>query len=178
MLRRIHINILTWPKIAVDRLTSLRANHCQIYSNRKMTSLSNVKTNTSIRWAFDASLWRPTSADWCLAMSCVREESEKCRIRRYRYLDDAKASLVGALLIRRLAAGPLGLSKASFKRNERGRPCLEEEAAQHWDFNVSHQGSLVVLAAEASPPDKNDQKTGMFSKCSIIAEPKLPGFLQ
>jgi hypothetical protein len=104
--------------------------------------------NLSIRWAFDVSRWLPTSEEWILAMKCVKEESERARIRRFRYAQDAKASLVGALMLRRLATGPMQLSAASFRRNDRGRPCLTDARATQWDFNVSHQGSYTVLAAE------------------------------
>jgi len=105
-------------------------------------------TSASVRWFFDVSRWRPTAAEWRRAMRCLAERAERQRIRQFRYAHDAKASLAGALLLRRLAAGPMGISRPTFLRSQRGRPTVADDADTDWDYNISHHGSLVVLAAE------------------------------
>ena len=68
----------------------------------------------------------------------------------YRYLHDAKATLAGRLFIRMLGACIVqdNDSILSMARSPKGRPYFTGGGGQDWDFNVSHQGSFVVLAAE------------------------------
>ena len=74
-----------------------------------------------------------------------------------RYLHDAKASLAGRLLLRLFCARALerkeghdGGPLVVLGRSDKGRPRLE--GRPEWDFNVSHQGDYVVLAAERGKP--------------------------
>ena len=80
-------------------------------------------------------------------MASVQPE-ERLRIRKFKYRDDAKASLVGRLLLRKFGLES-GLLKKSmkFERTERGKPFLAGNRS--WTFNVSHQEDWAVLAAEA-----------------------------
>lgn len=103
-----------------------------------------------VRWAFDAARWSPGRPEWLAAVSRA-PAGERERIRQFRYLHDAKSSLVGVLLARllgRAVLGPAAAGEGSLVRDARGRPGLAGAAAAGWDFNVSHQGSFVVLAAE------------------------------
>lgn len=115
----------------------------------------------STRWAFNFKNWQPTKEEWCQAIVQVQEE-ERDRINKFRYCDDAKASLVGRLMMRRWAEqflSAIGSCKIQpeFERTEKGRPKLilsdvDENLANYiyFDFNVAHAGELTVLAAEVS----------------------------
>lgn len=102
----------------------------------------------SIRWAFNVAKWVPTKKEWILIMRKVQTAGgERDKIRSFKYLHDAKATLVGKLLLRRFWWRGIGGTKEEyFSRSDKGRPQLENNSG--WDFNVSHQGSYVVFAAE------------------------------
>ena len=66
---------------------------------------------------------------------------------------------VGRLLIRRVVSSMLGVSYRSIKlgRTEKGKPYLlspidGKTPRQDCNFNISHQGDYVVIAAEDSRP--------------------------
>lgn len=106
----------------------------------------------SVRWAFNTRFWSPTKSDWMLALSYIQPE-EKERIGKFVFKKDGKSSLAGRLMLRKLAAEKLGLpwAEAKFARTDKGRPYLAtavDEMLRNVDFNVSHQGDWVVLAAE------------------------------
>lgn len=73
---------------------------------------------------------------------------EKERIEQFRYKVDMMSSLVGRLLLRGFAVHVLGLNnrEVKFVRTDRGKPVLEVNTSG-WDYNVSHAGDWVVLAA-------------------------------
>lgn len=120
---------------------------------------NNVK---NIRWAFNVTKWSPTEREWGLAMALIQAE-ERERIAKFRYRVDMVSSLVGRLMLRSLAVSVFGLrnTEAQFERTERGKPVLsanqrpESSSCDHsppirgrgWDYNVSHAGDWVVLAA-------------------------------
>ena len=93
------------------------------------------------------SRWNPSSQDWGRAMALIQEE-ERLRIAKFRYRVDMMSSTVGRLLLRGFAASVLGLAntETQFTRTERGRPVLVQNT-RGWDYNVSHAGDWVVLAA-------------------------------
>lgn len=109
---------------------------------------------SEVRWVFDVSKWRPTGAEWLFALSCVQEE-ERQRITRFAFKRDAKSSLVGRLMLRKLARDTLtaGNSSIEFSRSERGKPLLSKPTSPKfpYSFNISHQGSFAVLAASPLP---------------------------
>ena len=76
------------------------------------------------------------------------QPEEKERIEKFRYQADMKSSLVGRLLLRGFAVQALGIEnhETVFTRTERGKPVLKC-GSQGWDYNVSHAGDWVVLAA-------------------------------
>jgi len=100
-----------------------------------------------VRWAFNITGWRPTEAEWCHAVQLVQLE-EKERLERFRYQVDMIASLVGRLMLRGLAIQTLGTENRQVKlfRTERGKPLIIGGCAG-LDYNVSHAGDWVVLAA-------------------------------
>eukprot|EP00096_Caligus_rogercresseyi_P009203 TRINITY_DN3084_c0_g1_i2.p1 TRINITY_DN3084_c0_g1~~TRINITY_DN3084_c0_g1_i2.p1 ORF type:complete len:319 (+),score=47.69 TRINITY_DN3084_c0_g1_i2:936-1892(+) len=136
---------------------------------------------TSIRWAFDLhSLWpSPCRSTWTRGMAALagEEEFERSRIRKFHYQSDAKAALVGRLLLRKFAVEVASLSgEGVFCRSSRGRPLLRgsKTSSMSWDFNVSHQGKFVVLAAESRKkgPTKEclDELQGISSDPSSLFE--------
>ena len=93
------------------------------------------------------SKWSPSAEDWGRAMALIQAE-ERERIVKFRYRVDMMSSLVGRLLLRGFAASVLGLrnTETQFTRTDRGRPVLVQNR-QGWDYNLSHAGDWVVLAA-------------------------------
>ena len=93
------------------------------------------------------SKWSPSAEDWGRAMALIQAE-EKERIVKFRYRVDMMSSLVGRLFLRGFAASVLGLrnTETQFTRTDRGRPVLVQNS-QGWDYNLSHAGDWVVLAA-------------------------------
>ena len=91
--------------------------------------------------------WRPAEADWCKAVQLVQVE-EKERVEKFRYQVDMMSSLVGRLMLRGLVIQKLGVDnfKVRMSRTERGKPVVEG-GCDGWDYNVSHAGDWVVLAA-------------------------------
>ncbi|KAL8191055.1 UNVERIFIED_CONTAM: hypothetical protein K2H54_067054 [Gekko kuhli] len=109
----------------------------------------------SLRWAFSYASWVPCREDWLLAMRLVQPE-EKERIGQFVFARDAKAAMAGRLLIRRLIAEKLNLpwNEIRLERTSKGKPVLMNDISSDcspFNFNISHQGSYAVLAAE---PDR------------------------
>lgn len=103
----------------------------------------------NVRWAFNFGAWRPTESQLLLASSHLQPE-EKERIGRFVYQKDAKASMIGRLLMRKFVGDYLGCySSVKFGRDDKGKPYLIDAALNSsLKFNVSHQGSYVVLVGE------------------------------
>lgn len=106
----------------------------------------------SVRWAFNTRLWSPNKRDWMTALSFIQPE-EKERIGKFVFKKDAKSSIAGRLMLRKLVSEKIGVpwSGAKFDRTEKGRPFLVTslpDTLKGIDFNVSHQGDWAVLAAE------------------------------
>ncbi|PSN48821.1 L-aminoadipate-semialdehyde dehydrogenase-phosphopantetheinyl transferase [Blattella germanica] len=107
----------------------------------------------SIRWAFNFGSWHPTESQFQLASSCIQLE-EKNRINKFVFKKDAKASLIGRLLMRKYVNenSTLPYNEIKFERDEKGKPFLLETSKESelpvLNFNVSHQGKYTVLAGE------------------------------
>jgi 4'-phosphopantetheinyl transferase len=122
----------------------------------------------STRWAVNWSEWEPSEEEWRKTLSLVETEEQQ-RIERFvrplrsgplrgRHNPDAKRSLVGRLLLRKLAHDVLGLAyeEIKFARTSEGKPYLlsTANALQSiqrfpcFNFNVSHHADWVVLASE------------------------------
>ncbi|KAK7489887.1 hypothetical protein BaRGS_00018909 [Batillaria attramentaria] len=100
-------------------------------------------------------MWMPTQMEWMTAAQCVQQE-EKERIGKFVFKKDAKSAMVGRLLIRRVVSFMLGIPYRCVKlaRTERGKPYLlsptdGKTPRLGCNFNISHQGDYVVIAAEA-----------------------------
>jgi len=117
------------------------------------------KIPQSVRLAFDFKSWHPSENEWCSAIMQLQQE-ERERIKKFRYRDDAKASLIGRLMIRKWCkefSGEFGLQSTAVNivRTDKGRPSLllksdKKDLIKDWnfDFNVAHAGDFTVFAAE------------------------------
>ncbi|XP_020892507.1 L-aminoadipate-semialdehyde dehydrogenase-phosphopantetheinyl transferase [Exaiptasia diaphana] len=106
-----------------------------------------------IRWAYKSEAWKPTKQEWLKALSCVQPE-EKERIQKFVFKKDAKSSLIGRLLLRKVISDVMAIPYSDVKlgRTEKGKPVLENQVTdprlKSFSFNISHQGDFTVLAAE------------------------------
>ncbi|XP_025084968.1 L-aminoadipate-semialdehyde dehydrogenase-phosphopantetheinyl transferase-like isoform X2 [Pomacea canaliculata] len=119
-----------------------------------MTILS-CSSRESLRIAVKAKTWSPSQYEWLLAAQCIQPE-EKERIGRFFFKKDAKLAVVGRLLIRAAVSSMMGLPYGQIKlsRTEKGKPYILNQPngktpSNRCNFNISHQGDYVVLAAEA-----------------------------
>ena len=128
----------------------------------------------SVRWAFNVAAWSPGRAEWSAATRAVQPE-EKERIGRFHFRGDARASLAGRLMLRRLLSSHTDLpwSQLRLTRTEKGKPVLEAPGGGGDGgglvFNVSHQGRYTVLAAE--PAVGADAALG----CDVARAVRRPG---
>ncbi|XP_043850886.1 L-aminoadipate-semialdehyde dehydrogenase-phosphopantetheinyl transferase [Dromiciops gliroides] len=105
-----------------------------------------------VRWAFPCAAWRPCRAEWLLAARLVQPE-EKDRIGQFVFARDAKAAMVGRLMMRKLIAEKLNIpwNNILLQRTSKGKPVLVNDSFStqtNFNFNISHQGDYAVLAAE------------------------------
>ena len=107
-----------------------------------------------LKYCFNTSVWTPTRDQWTQMLACVPGE-EREAIHRFVFKSDCKQRLVGQLLVRHCLHALLGVSSAQLviERNAKGRPFLAshhqllQQQQQHVDFNVSHAGDYVIIAA-------------------------------
>ncbi|ODN00464.1 L-aminoadipate-semialdehyde dehydrogenase-phosphopantetheinyl transferase [Orchesella cincta] len=79
----------------------------------------------SVRWSFKANQWEPTRSQ-LLQISSIIQPEEKARIARFHFISDAKSSLIGRLLIRKLVNVKTGAPNDVIKlaRDEHNKPIL------------------------------------------------------
>ncbi len=108
--------------------------------------------SAEIRWAVDVARWRPSGREWAGALSLIAQAKERDKIRRYVFKRDAKASLIGQLMLRKLIREALNIpnTQVNLERTDRGKPYYQGPTALSFRFNVSHQGAYTVLAASPS----------------------------
>ncbi|GAA6047319.1 hypothetical protein NBRC10513_003919 [Rhodotorula toruloides] len=81
-------------------------------------------------------------------------------ISKFRFLRDARRCLLGRLLARyaalaQLDGSDLTWSSLSFDRSDRGKPYVVNlPSGISYDYSISHDSDLVILAASAGPRDK------------------------
>lgn len=111
-----------------------------------------------LRLAFNSGAWKPTREEWLLAATIVQPE-EKTRIARFLFSNDARTAMAGRLLIRYAVHKVLGIPYHDIQlaRTKEGKPYLVEPPGfkyppglEGFNFNVSHSGDFVVLAAEGT----------------------------
>ena len=108
-----------------------------------------------IRWVFNTRLWNPTEEEWRKCVSLI-SATEAERISKFVFLEDKKRALVGRLSIRAAVSEGLNVPwiKIDLSRTEKGKPCFTRyflsryPEGTEFNFNISHHGDYVVLAAE------------------------------
>lgn len=110
-----------------------------------------------LRWAVDTHAWRPSLPEWRFLLSLL-SRSQRAAVLGPSQLADRKRALVSRLMQRRCAQVVLGLSddQLHFALTKGGKPYLDLSAAAmlpqpcapNFNYNVSHEGHLVVLASE------------------------------
>lgn len=106
----------------------------------------------SVRLAFNSGAWEPKASDWIAAAQCIQLE-EKERIGKFVFKRDAKSSMIGRLMLRKMLHNLTQIPYNDIKlgRTEKGKPYLMNDVPDEChglSFNVSHHGDYVVLAAE------------------------------
>lgn len=111
------------------------------------------RRKATIRWAVDISQWEPDDAELQTYYRLLPDhEAQKCT--RFHFRDDQKRALVSRLLQRTACAHVSGLSFGDVEiGHTKGRKPYfanrpADDALPNWNYNVSHEGSFVVLAAE------------------------------
>ena len=112
------------------------------------------------RWMVDISTWDPKDDEWQLLLSAIPEEESK-RVVRFMQFEDKKRALVSRLLQRRVCFEATGVqySDVCIERTKGGKPYMANKpsvkpgepcawGSPNWNFNVSHEGKFVVMAAE------------------------------
>jgi len=105
-----------------------------------------MTTSNRVRWVFDCANWFPSESDWSKASRSIQLE-EKERIGRFVFKRDAKRSIIGQLMIRKFVSEACHIpwSQIKTKRDNNNKPIID---GFNLNFNVSHDGNLVVLAGE------------------------------
>ena len=106
------------------------------------------------RWMVDISGWSPGQAEWALLLSLL-PEADAAKVMRFVHEVDRKRALVSRLLQRRACVEATGVAWRDVKieRTKGGKPFMANKpksmvTAANWNFNVSHEGLYVGLAAE------------------------------
>ncbi|XP_055840614.1 L-aminoadipate-semialdehyde dehydrogenase-phosphopantetheinyl transferase [Episyrphus balteatus] len=101
------------------------------------------------RWAVDLRSFTPSLTQLTSACLLVQPE-EKTRLIKFHFIDDFLSSLVGRLLMRKFVSETTNIKHNDiiFDRDVRGKPYLKNSKpdSPQISFNVSHHGSMVVLA--------------------------------
>eukprot|EP00055_Hartaetosiga_balthica_P006378 m.19910 g.19910 ORF g.19910 m.19910 type:complete len:322 (+) comp5189_c0_seq3:82-1047(+) len=119
---------------------------------------------SSLRLSVNVTRWNPSSKEFAAALACLQPE-ERQRIIKFKFLQDAKLSLIGRLLIRYSLVKCVGAHARESRllaRDAKGKPVLSpllpsssltlkkthgKAEKLSFRFNVSHAGDFVVLAA-------------------------------
>ncbi|KAL1524499.1 hypothetical protein AB1Y20_019393 [Prymnesium parvum] len=108
-----------------------------------------------LRWIVDISTWSPAPEEFDFLLSTLQEE-EQAKVVRYKFEMDKKRALVSRLLQRRACAEATGVkqSEVIIQRTKGAKPYMANrphaDSLPNWNFNVSHEGNYVAIAAEPS----------------------------
>ena len=111
-----------------------------------------------LRWIFDITKWQPSKAEWAFLLTQL-PEVDSTKVMRFLKEDDRKRAIISRLLQRRACHEMTGLPWAAIniERTKGGKPFMANKPSasaagmlvpSNWNFNVSHEGMYVVLAAE------------------------------
>lgn len=107
----------------------------------------------TLRWAVNVTVWEPEGEEFDWLISTMPTEHTE-RIKKFVREEDRKRSLVSRLLQFAACREVFGLSndEVLIKRTKGSKPFManvpDDPEMPNWNFNVSHEGDFVVLAAE------------------------------
>eukprot|EP00045_Choanoeca_perplexa_P013673 m.155559 g.155559 ORF g.155559 m.155559 type:complete len:283 (-) comp16421_c0_seq5:3394-4242(-) len=104
---------------------------------------------SSMRLAVNARAWKPSVQELITCLKCIQPQEQE-RICRFKFTLDAKLSLLGRLLLRKVIAAHTSLSWSDIVlgRTEKGKPLLlSDDNTHNLAFNVSHSGDYTVMVA-------------------------------
>lgn len=108
---------------------------------------------TVCRWAVNIAGWQPKQEEWKFLLTLLPVEVQ-AEVQPYRVPADQRRALVSRLLQRKCAGDVcnVAVSEIVVKRTKGGKPfcanICNRAAAPNFNYNVSHEGDYVVLAAE------------------------------
>ncbi|OQR97582.1 L-aminoadipate-semialdehyde dehydrogenase-phosphopantetheinyl transferase [Achlya hypogyna] len=99
-------------------------------------------------WYLDVGAWAPTGDEWDELLGYLLPE-DKERILRFRFDKDRKFALCSRLLQFRLVHESFHTPywTINLARTQHGKPFWPDCPNPHWNYNVSHQGAVVAIAA-------------------------------
>jgi len=107
------------------------------------------------RWRVEVATWAPVlgenGREWRFLMELVPEPEERERIARFHHACDRCKALASRLAARCVCDVCLGVSEVVIARTKGKKPFLVSEApcdTPNFNFNVSHDGRHVIIAAE------------------------------
>ena len=105
-----------------------------------------------LRWAVDISQWEPGSDVWQFLLALL-PQVESAAVARFHHRVDRKRALVSRLLQRRCVASARDIAdeRVVIARTKGGKPfdaTPRDSNGDNFNFNVSHEGHLVVLASD------------------------------
>lgn len=111
----------------------------------------------SVRWSFMANYWEPTEPQ-LLQISSIIQAEEKARIAKFHFMKDAKSSLVGRLLIRKLVNLKTGVPNnlITLARDEHNKPILISPKLSEIDKFLSNKPEITDNSEES----KAEQEEG------------------
>lgn len=120
----------------------------------------------SVRWSFKSNLWEPTRAQ-LLQISSIIQPEEKARIARFHFMKDAKSSLIGRLLIRKLVNLKTGTANSEIKlaRDNHNKPILMSPKLSSTDAtsneNAQHNSPDNDNSNQQSNPESTNSLTNL-----------------
>lgn len=113
------------------------------------------------RWAVDLKNFTPSLNQLKIAYSFIQPEERK-RLAKFHFYDDFVSSLVGRLLMRKFVSETTNIryNEIIFDRDVRGKPYLKNSDPDlpRLSFNVSHHGTMVVLAGVTLKVEDDSQQ--------------------
>lgn len=102
------------------------------------------------RWIVNVTQWEPSDALWEHALGLVEPEEQK-RIQKFHFPIDAKRSLIGRLMMRKVISVHAGVAPNMIKlaRCQNNKPYWANPTVK-LHFNVSHHSHYVILVAHAT----------------------------
>ncbi|MBW0503841.1 hypothetical protein O181_043556 [Austropuccinia psidii MF-1] len=135
--------------------------------------MSTLKIST---WISDISIWNPSSAEWKTTLDLFPDDIKR-KIQGYHRLIDAKRSIVGMILAQSIVCSTYSLpwQTVKFSKTSNGRPYLVNPLppGNRFDFNISHDGNVVVCCFCTETGQSNDQ-LGQTKVGVDVMEHRLP----